>query len=488
MVTLAAMPCSAQPLDTPARRFLASQGFTSPPALYREALDTFLTAEAAYRRGDYAGAGKALDALWNAHPPGTDEWATAYREAGAIGRTQGVNIGCPPCYYALRMLTECVRWRRGPHAADKPFATATLTVAVVGKAAGVQPSTVAELERGQGRPVTLTLEPRILADNGRVIRDSLWLFTEYMRAASNGRLAVRTNLLPLRDLEAPVAVTLNHGLRFAGLTGDAFGRIWSSVSDRVKAATDWWWVIYPSCIPEQHPDFEQTEFITGGMGVGPDGASPCFIIDDRWLTRKPPHLGKGPYTYIERRAYLPQWLQHEFYHHLFRIYPQFELEVKGHQWFDRKTWPADFEGRIEPDYYAEALQKRIQPRADPPLHIALKYTPPPARLFRALKLADLVGEYRHEPMQNDWHVGSLKPETVDGKPALRWTNKAGASWVLRPDLASGVLRTGPDCPYHDPNAPGSNAFRIRLKRDAEGRWLTELEGFTFGGGFFRRSM
>ncbi len=478
---------SLLPSQSPGARFLAAQGFTSPPPLYVEALDAFLASEAAYRRGDYAGTGKVLEALWAKHPPGTDEWALAYRQAADIGQSHGINLGCPPCYYALRMLTECVRWRRSDASRTKPIATITLTVILIGKASGPQPATKGELARGTGQVVELTLEPSLPADRGRLVRDSLWLFSEYIRAASDGRLRVKTEIVHRANLTVPVAVTQSQGHRHAGLSGDAWSRIWSDVSNAVKARTDWWWIIYPSCIPEQHPDFRRTEFITGGMGTGPDGMSPCFIIDDRWLTRKPPHLGLGPYTDVERRAYLPQWLQHEFYHHLFRIYPGFGLEDKGHQWFDRKAWPADFVGRIEPDYYAEALAKRIQPRAVPPLHVALRYAPPPPELFRSVTLDDLLGEHRHEPVQNDWHIGTLTREMADGKPALRWTNKAGATWVLKPDLARGLLRTGPDCPYYDANDPDAASFRILLERAEDGRWTSGVSGFVFAGATYRRT-
>ncbi len=489
VVALAAAPPSinGQGSGSQAARFLASQGFPTPPALYREALDTFLVAESAYRAGAYRKAAAVLDAFWTKHPPGTDEWAAAYRQAWEIGRTYGVNVGCPPCYYALRMLTECARWRLSDAGQSSPVATATLTVVLVGRASGSQPATVAELERGQGKPVELALEPSLTADRGRLVRDSLWLFAEYMRAASDGKLGVRIEQVHLPSLTVPVAVTQTSGRRFAGLSGDAWRRIWSAVPPRARERTDWWWVIYPSCIPEQHPDFARAEFITGGMGTGPDGMSPCFIIDDRWLTRKPPHLGLGPYTEIERRAYLPQWLQHEFFHHLFRIYPAFGLEAKDHQWFDRKSWPADFVGRIEPDYYAEALAKRMRPRADPPLHVALKYTSPPAKLYRRIALDDLPGEYRHEPVQNDWHIGRLSRETVDGSHVLRWTNKAGVSWVLTPDLAGGALRTGPDCPYYESDDPDGAPFRILLKRREDGAWVPEVSGFVFNGGIYRKS-
>ena len=36
------------------------------------------------------------------------------------------------------------------------------------------------------------------------------------------------------------------------------------------------------------------------------------------------------------------------------MYSEFGLEKTGHQLFDRTTWPADFQGVLEPDYFAEA--------------------------------------------------------------------------------------------------------------------------------------
>jgi uncharacterized protein (TIGR02246 family) len=147
------------------------------------------------------------------------------------------------------------------------------------------------------------------------------------------------------------------------------------VTSDIRASTDWWWIIYPSHFPDQEPDFAGQELITGGMSVGPDGRSPAFVIDDLWLVRVPPHLGKGEYTQAERRAFLPQWLQHEFFHHLYRTYPDLKLESQSHQWFNRNLWPADFDGVFEADYYAESIGKRLR-GASPPLHIALRYAPP----------------------------------------------------------------------------------------------------------------
>jgi hypothetical protein len=489
VVVAALIPLSvsagARAAPSPAEQLLASYGAGQFPDLYRRALDTFLSAEDRYWAGDYEGAARMLGDLWAQHPPGSDDWARCPSQIA------GINVGVPPCYYALRMLSDCAEWRLASveHSSERPNRyTATLTVLLVGRSKGIQPTMWAELEDKVGREVEHTLDPQLLADRHHVIHQSVRLFSEYMLAATKGRLGVRTRVLGLPDVCVPVqAVAAPY--RIAGLAGDAMERVWASVPAKVTASADWWWVLYPSHVPEQYPDFESTESITGGMGRGPDGASPCFIIDDRWLVRKPPHLGKGAYFGQERRAYLPQWLQHEFFHHLFACYPQFGLEAEGHQWFDRGTWPKDFEGRFEADYLQEALHKRLQPLGDPPMHFTLRYRPPPRALFRQVRLEALCGAYRREPVGNNWHAGTIGPDLGDhaeGEPVLRWTNMAGVSWRLWPNIEEGVLRTGADNPYYESNPTTGRVFRIVLRRDADGRYVPEVAGFHLQSDLYRR--
>jgi hypothetical protein len=76
--------------------------------LYREAVDVFLTAQEIYRKGDYARASELLKYFWGRHPAGTVEWGRAMSKADAVAETAGLNFGRPVCYYALRMLTDCV--------------------------------------------------------------------------------------------------------------------------------------------------------------------------------------------------------------------------------------------------------------------------------------------------------------------------------------------------------------------------------------------
>ncbi len=461
-----------------AARFYTRYSQVEFSPLFRESLETFVRAEDAYKRGNYSLANRLLVAFWAEHPAGTEAWTAANQDAYRLGRTAGINMGSPTCYYALRMLTECAAWRTSGKTVPADPATATLTVVLVGQAKGIEPRSRAEMESGQGQTVNLRLNDRLLADEHQLIKDSTWLFNEYVLAATDGGLRVKLNYLHLPDLEVPVEVKDRH----AGLAGTAWGQIWGAVPEATRRSTDWWWILYPSAVPDRHPDFATTEFITGGMGTGPDGASPCFIIDDEWLTRRPPHLGQGEYTELERRAYLPQWLQHEFFHHLYRIYPEHKLEVEGHDWFNRSTWPADFEGRLEPDYYAESLTRRFK-RSTPSLSSRLLYAAPSSEILAKLSAEAMLGEYRHEPEQNGWHRGTIKADS-DGR--FRWTNAAGATWLLTPDLANGRLNTGPDCPYYSQESGTGQYFTIVLKRDANGKHLPEIAGFNFNGGFYRR--
>lgn len=477
MFALATLPVAASaPLQTPpeAARFYSLYPDAQFSPLFKESLETFLRAESAYRQGDYAQTEEILDAFWRKHPAGTDAWAAAYGDSTRLSRTTGVNLGSPSCYYALRMLTECAAWRSSGATAPENPATAKWAIVLVGETSGIEPRSRAELEAGEGIRTEHALDQRLAASNHRLIRESVWLFNEYVTAATEGQLQVEINLLPLPDLKVPVEVKNSH----AGLAGPAWRQIWDAIPADERRTTDWWWILYPSAVPDRYADFKTTEFITGGMGVGPDGASPCFIIDDKWLTRRPPHMGQGEYTDLERRVYLPQWLQHEFFHHLFRIYPEHRLEVEGHDWFNRATWPEDFEGRMEPDYYAESLKRRFK-GSEPSLTNRLLYAGPSDDVLAQISVADLLGEYRHEPEQNGWHRGTIKAEP-NGQ--LRWTNAAGATWLLTPDLANGRLNTGPDCPYYRDGA--GRYFTIVLKRDENGRHLPEVAGFSFNGGLY----
>jgi hypothetical protein len=151
----------------------------------RAALDVFRAVQTDYRQGQYARASSRLEAFWKTYPAGTKDWVALEGARYELGRTKGVFLGTPPCYYALRMLTEAVQWRvrsrpldgKAKRAAAVPV---TLRVVLVGHAKGRQPRSQAELDANRGTPVALALEPALLADDSRIIRQSLWLFGEYV--------------------------------------------------------------------------------------------------------------------------------------------------------------------------------------------------------------------------------------------------------------------------------------------------------------------
>ncbi|MBK8644889.1 MAG: hypothetical protein IPN15_22545 [Saprospiraceae bacterium] len=228
------------------------------------------------------------------------------------------------------------------------------------------------------------------------------LFTRYVKAITNGALELQIGFIEIDTLCLPVKVTTTKPY----LAYDNIEPVWGALTDAAKDSTDWFMINYPSHVPD-FPVFDDESFITGGMGADSKGG-PVFIADDKWVMRKPAHLGKGNYTDIERRVYLPQWLQHEFFHHLYRIYPELKLEVKGHDWFDRSFWPSNFVGQFETDYYSETLHKKLQPQCTPlATKLITRIDNSIKNEYTRLSMDELVGPYSLDVIQNTWHEGNI---------------------------------------------------------------------------------
>lgn len=399
------------------------------PSFHVRAVETFVYAEDEIMAGDYAGARERVDAFLSEHPPTDPLWTSGFGP-GIVG-WDGTNLSYPIAYPGLRMIEEIAHAvLRDPADSSTPI---ELTIVLARCAEGMRPT---DPELSEGEPVSLELHPALTEDDHAIVRQSLRLFRRYVRAISGGELRVELSFQPL-DTCLEVGFEERDGRPWAGLRD--YREALRAMPDDVVSDTDMWWVLYPSNVPGD-PAFDDTGFVTGGMGRSEQGA-PVFIIDDLWLVRKPPTLGTGPYTAIERRVYLPQWLQHEFFHHLFRhLWPELGLEETPHQWFDRSTWPSEFEGKWEADYYAEALEHRLYD-ATPSIAQALQVAPE-APEDLGLTTADVVGNYERIPIENPWH----EVEIVPNDSGLLWTNAAGASWPLHVG-DDGILRTGPECPY-----------------------------------------
>jgi hypothetical protein len=453
-------------VSTAALDFLRPYGLENFSEHYIDAFSTLIEAKRLMRRGMHEAADELLDRLWAKYPTGDFQWSQLPT------RPFGINLGSPPCYYALRMLTDTVDWHQENPGFVEPARTGRMTVLLVGQSSGIEPRNHQEIKQGSGVFVEHVLEPSLLDDDSDLIRGSLQQFREYVIAMTGGDLGIDIEVVHLPDLEVSVQASVSSGVHFATMTD--VSQVWEALDDEVLRDSDWYWLIYPSHVPDHHSDFADVAFITGGMGTGPNSASPLFISDDRWLVHKPSHLGEGVYADIERRVYLPQWLQHEFFHHLYRVYPEFGLEAQSHQWFDRSTWPADFVGLYEPDYYHESLFKRLQ-GADTPMVAALRY----ATTGQVADLKSLPGFYQREPVDNEWHLG-----TIQLTPEMEWLNSAGVRWRLYDDLANGQVLTGPDCPYY--GTWGGNRFFVVWQRNAFGDETDRLNGFSFNGEFYRK--
>jgi hypothetical protein len=438
---------------------------------FKTSVTGFLQAKTEYQSGAYSQAKSTLDALWAQYPVGDSVWWSIFSDTPF-----GLNLGTPPAYYGLRQLTDMTDWRLANPGHPGAPRTIRLSVLLVGHSNGIEPRNTEELEAGGGIHVTHDLDERVALDDYAAIHESLDMFKEYIHTITKGMLGIETNIVALPDLDVAVHASTNNGVNFATISNH--WEVFGGVSEAEIASTDWWWILYPSHIPEQYDHFQYTSFIAGGMGGGPNG-SPCFIADDRWIVRVAGHLGLGTYDPRERMTYLPQWLQHEIFHYFYQVWHEFGLEEESHQWFDRGTWPADFEGQFEPDYYHESVFKRLH-HAELPFHVGLRRATADAP-WDEIELADVIGVYERLPVQNGWHVGDI---TLDGSP-LRWRNTAGVSWNLDPDLANGALRIGPDCPYYDEDV--DNDFRLALEREhALGDFIPVLDGFAFLGELYTR--
>lgn len=403
-------PTTVELLET----FYADHGgreaFPEPAA---SALEALLLAEDEVDAGDLSSARARVEGLFAVWPHASDGWLVA--------APAGLNLGSPVAYYGLRMLERIVA--AGPR---EPAGTLQMT-AIVAPCATVTRPTLPDLAP---ETVSLDLDPDILANDARVLRESTNLFRRWVTAITAG-VTVELVVVPM---EGCATVTYTDDGSTIVSYPDTAAMVAAIPADVARDA-DFFWVIAPSGVPGDGSGYGR-HFITGGMGGV--GARPLFLSDDGWFVRKPEHLGRGRYSTIERRAYQPQWFQHEFMHHLFRTWPEFGLEDTSHQWFDRSTWPDDFEGRFEPDYYSEAIDKRL-----------LGATPSLAEALRGRTYADMdttplsavAGEFRREPVENDWHLVAV---TVASAEAT-WTNQAGVSWSLL--VRQGTLYSGRGCPY-----------------------------------------
>ena len=379
------------------------------------AFEALLYAEDDLIAGNPDAAINRVDAIFDVRPQGDVGWP--------FGGTAGSNIGSPVGYYGMRMIEHIDEITTSP--GQEPLimtgVVATCTDARIPQPGGAAP----KMER-------FDLHPGILADDARRLFLATGLFRKWVEAITRGR-RVDLRIYVIEGCTT-TDFTLDPGyVRSYANSNDMLSKVPAQIADE----TDLWWVVAPSGIRNTESELGRHP-ITGGMGLSSDGR-PLFLSDDLWFMSKPEHMGTGDWIEAEVRAYHPQWFQHEFMHHLYRTWPELGLEASGHQWFDRNTWPADFVGTFEPDYYYESINKRLL-SVSPSLSEGL--SAPDFAGADQFALSDFSGRYERLPVENPWHQVTV---SLGADNKLTWTNDANVSWSRIID--GDTRKTGPDCPY-----------------------------------------
>lgn len=475
---------AAQPTGS-LQRWMASYPGDVFSAELQAKAGAFFDAQSAYQRGDYAAAKRLLDTIWARYPVASASWMQG-------GGLPGLAEQEP--YYALRLLTDATTWRLRRQAAGlvvKPQPL-VLTVLMPLKSLANNPATLAELTAGAGPLRTRNLDARAAADNGLALREALWLYGEYLLACTDGRVQLQMRVWPL-NMTAQLRVGESGGTGQVAFQN--YDELFAAVPYTVRRTTDQWWLLYPGVVPQAPAIRDTTWFIAGGMS-GHD-KEPVFVSDDTWLlqrSRNNQYGAAGPSTTEDRLNYFPQWIHHEFFHHLAQRYPELALEPTSHNWFNRATWPADFVGVHEPDYFNEAMRRRVLAPDGGSAELArrLWHKRPGVAFFGLLDVQAILGRYEVpvEGATNEWLRGVIERHPQAGQagvPPLRWTNDAGVSWGLTPDvdaqgkLRSGVLTTGADNPY----AATLPTMDVVLNMDFAAPKRSTVRAVWFGGDFVR---
>lgn len=465
------------PLCDALRAFYDGHGgaaaFSAP---YRQVLDTSVLAWLDLERGDAAGARRRLDVLWRDLPRGSAAWDRLQRERGG-------QVDTPPGQMVVHMLTRIaeVRLARTP---GTPSAPLRITVPIAACARGVVPRNQAELDGMTGQERTARVDPQLLADDYAVLRQSLRVFSAYVEALLAERATVEVVFAPLPEGRCFDLRLFSAGGRpFSQPTGAAMTEMIAAVPGEVRARTDWWLLVYPTLIPDDPNDFDSNEWVTGGSTSAPGGAVLDFA-DDHWFLRQPPHfVSKAhtpfpvtPYFEIERFFYLPRWLNHETHHHLFGAdFPELGLEKPpgSHSWFDRSTWPKDFVGRSEPDYFDQADFLRFQ-GTTPPIWSRVRWGADWSRVTDA----DLLGRYEacRQPGWSDTDYKWNKGDLTSSGGRLVWTNDAGVSWHLASWRDDATLAPGQVRQVDGPYAPAVWTF-AQARDDRTGAASGVIRGY-----------
>ena len=441
-------------------------------------IDTYVKVEDLVVSGNYEEASSELTSLWNMYPKGDSSWD--------FQSNNNIWLGIPAAYNGLRALDDIVSSHASNSTCTNPISL-NIKVVLVGKSTGIMPNNPVEMTTGNGIHKTKMIDARLRANNNELINDLLYVFSRYIEAATNGTVKPSIEIIELPNFEYPVTVKEEpHGKASAYGNPDptnddnTFPNIWSELTSEQKNSTDLWWIIYPSFVPgiggnlqTTTPNFNNISFFTGGTATGPKGEAVLFV-DDLFFLEKQLHIGGGSMTDIERRCYAATWFQHEYFHYLFDVFPNEELEEESHIWFQRDKWPNEFEGMFEADYFHEAMDKRLSIVENGPLvnRIIIRRDAVPSDVFSKLDQSDLEGDYSALVPVNKYNRFSIKKKLGSTNKYI-WKNEVPLEYEMDLRLNEGIFS----------NAPGGYDARLQLKYDENTcAFVTEVIGIRHGKG------
>lgn len=303
----------------------------------RKTLEAYVTAEAQCRAGEHQECQDTVQALWSEF--GQYPWNTTLID--------GANLGIPALYSPLSIFDDySATMLAHPERKEEPAFGLTVVVAARSRSITVDPAAIGLLS-------TAAVDPALQANDYAVIRESLATFDLFIRFLTEGHYSARVGIV-LVDEEIEVNNSGNWNQPRQNY-------IPLHVPQLIQDQTHKSLLVFPRLIA----DYDTTTQTTGG------NAGTMTFCPDVWFLKKKPGKGGGAYSRLERQAYLPRWLQHEYMHYVYKVYDSFGLEDKSHQWYNT-PWPANFQGVHEIDYYHESINKILHPQADPPLHEGLR--------------------------------------------------------------------------------------------------------------------
>lgn len=356
-------PATDQALDTLWTKFNKS----SLPAGVVSAVECVVQSEDEVMRSasqNHAAVLQRINALFSQYPEnysGIDIWDTWQNSAPA-----SPFFGGPPAHTSLLMLRDIAT--TGSGATPARSIPVVMTVVICDQVTGTRPT---KLDGSSTETVTINIHQGIIENDYKVLRQALRLFQRYVWGITRGELR-----LDVRFVRVPASI----GFSFAApnlLQLDNYTEPIQRQPSEILNNTDMWWVIYPDDRPVDTA-LASMSFVGGG-GMGGYGSSPVFLCEDSWPLKNR-FSGGGisreiTYTEIERRCYLPQWFQHEFFHYLYQRFPEFGFENASHQWFDMRTWvPYGFVGKYETHYFSQSYHKYLD-TANPSIAQRLRVAP-----------------------------------------------------------------------------------------------------------------